>query len=480
MKRSKIFFLLTSILLLTSCSNSASSYTYKDINLTVNNNDSYGLIEFDSDSYVVGETLTFTIKEITSDYDLSYIEINNQKYITNNDNYFSFEITDVDVNITTYYIKSELSNDFVDVNFTSNENISFTCNDYVYSNKVYLNDFVSFNLSLNNNSSLGRLYLNDEYIISLNKSDTYNFKAMFSINNITAITLSNGESNSEVYINFINYVNNRDLSEIDFSSDETLANFKVIDLAYIAFYMIDNTDLYIYSYNQAISNALFISNEQNTCSLFIQNNSNIFKEDIAVGDNLKMAQRFIYDGNNINHYLVSGDSVNSNMSASYDSNDYDTYTYDSYLEYFGINIDTIFKYDLSSYYQIDETQTIEDMEFDSSIVKTAEGYQINLNLDPQSAYDYSKYMITTTNFDGAPSISYQNDYPSFEAIGISILLDEYLRPLELISRETYTVHALIDVETHSASKSIFYYESLEFPALENKINYDHIYGQTNF
>ena len=88
-------------------------------------------------------------------------------------------------------------------------------------------------------------------------------------------------------------------------------------------------------------------------------------------------------------------------------------------------------------------------------------------------------MTTATNFEGAPSISYQKEVPTFKDIGIKLILDLNLRPLKFITRETYVVHALMDVDTDSYSKSVFYYEHKDAPSFNESISYDSIYNDIN-
>ena len=460
-----------------SCSSSeSSSLDINKVNLNIINNENLGTVIYDEKDYFIGDVFSFTINEKTYDNKVSYVTINNINYITNSENYFSFEIRS-DVNITINY-HQETSDEFVDVNFEDNEQIDMSSEQLILSNKAYINDFIKIDYSLSNNYRLANFVLNDDYIISTNSKGEYEFKAMFALNNIKAVILNDGDIDDDVYLDFVNYVGEKEISDIDFSSQNV---FKPIDVANISFLMLkNNPSFYVYSFNKAVSKALFITNTQNTNSIFIKNDNGIFKENIAVGDNLKMAERFLnYNENNIDHYQVSGSNVIDYNHATYDTNSVATYNNDSYKQHFGVRIDDIFHYKLDRQYELDGEVIIDNIEFKNSIVKNNNQYEISLNLNPLSAVGYSTYMTTTTNFEGAPSISYQKEVPTFKDIGIKLILDLNLRPLKFITRETYVVHALMDVDTDSYSKSVFYYEHKDAPSINESISYDSIYNDIN-
>lgn len=476
----KIVYLLSLVCLvgtISSCSSTdSSSIDINKVNLNIINDDNFGTVIYDQKDYYIGDIFTFTINEKTYDNKVSYVTINNINYITNSENYFSFEIrSDVDITINYH---QETSDEFVDVNFENNEQIDMSSEQLILSSKAYCNDFIKINYLLADNYRLANFVLNDDYIISTNSDGEYEFKAMFALNNIKAIILNEGDIDDNIYLDFVNYVGEEEISDIDFSLQKI---FKPIDIANISFLMLkNNPTFYVYSFNKAVSQALFITNTQNTNSIFIKNDNGIFKENIAIGDNLKMAERFLnYKENNIDHYQVSGSNVIDYNHATYDVDSFVTYNNDSYKEHFGVGIDDIFHFKLDRQYELDEKVIIDNIEFENSIVKNNNQYEISLNLNPLSAVGYSTYMTTTTNFEGGPSIAYQKQVPTFKTIGAKLILDLNLRPLEFITRETYIVHALMDVDTNSYSKSVFYYEYKNAPSFDEIISYDSIYNDIN-
>lgn len=476
----KIVYLLSLVCLvgtISSCSSTdSSSIDINKVNLNIINDDNFGTVIYDQKDYYIGDIFTFTINEKTYDNKVSYVTINNINYITNSENYFSFEIrSDIDITINYH---QETSDEFVDVNFENNEQIDMSSEQLILSSKAYCNDFIKINYLLADNYRLANFVLNDDYIISTNSDGEYEFKAMFALNNIKAIILNEGDIDDNIYLDFVNYVGEEKISDIDFSLQKV---FKPIDIANISFLMLkNNPTFYVYSFNKAVSQALFITNTQNTNSIFIKNDNGIFKENIAIGDNLKMAERFLnYKENNIDHYQVSGSNVIDYNYATYDVDSFVTYNDDSYKEHFGVGIDDIFHFKLDRQYELDEKVIIDNIEFENSIVKNNNQYEISLNLNPLSAVGYSTYMTTTTNFEGAPSIAYQKQVPTFKTIGVKLILDLNLKPLEFITRETYIVHALMDVDTNSYSKSVFYYEYKNAPSFDENISYDSIYNDIN-
>lgn len=476
----KIVYLLSLVCLvgtISSCSSTdSSSIDINKVNLNIINDDNFGTVIYDQKDYYIGDIFTFTINEKTYDNKVSYVTINNINYITNSENYFSFEIrSDVDITINYH---QETSDEFVDVNFENNEQIDMSSEQLILSSKAYCNDFIKINYLLADNYRLANFVLNDDYIISTNSDGEYEFKAMFALNNIKAIILNEGDIDDNIYLDFVNYVGEEEISDIDFSLQKI---FKPIDIVNISFLMLkNNPTFYVYSFNKAVSQALFITNTQNTNSIFIKNDDGIFKENIAIGDNLKMAERFLdYKENNIDHYQVSGSNVIDYNHATYDVDNFVTYNNDSYKEHFGVGIDDIFHFKLDRQYELDEKVIIDNIEFENSIVKNNNQYEISLNLNPLSAVGYSTYMTTTTNFEGGPSIAYQKQVPTFKTIGAKLILDLNLRPLEFITRETYIVHALMDVDTNSYSKSVFYYEYKNAPSFDEIISYDSIYNDIN-
>lgn len=459
-------------------SSGTTSQNNSQINFNFENNNDYGNIIYENKDYQIGDMFSFKVEEKTNENKLTYIEFENQKYVTNSDNYFTFQISDTQIDIVTRYQLENDNSKLVDISFTNNYGVELSSSNISSQGKVNVNSFVKIDCSLDSNLAIESLFLNEEYNITKNLNNEYEFKAFVAKNDVTTITkvLAN-ENADQTYMKFLNYVNNRQIENIDFSSEEVLNNFTPIEIARISLYLLNKeSNFYTLSFNKAVSSVLFITNTQKTNSIHIKNLNKIFKENIAVGDQLKMAERFVYDDSLTKHYQVSGDSVVDNQSANYNSQSFKEYNQEQYINNFGISIYDTFHYKLNDEYSLADKVTIDDMSFENSIVKENNNYVITLNLSPQSADDYGKYMMTTTNFEGAPSIAYQTSAPTFKSIGVKIVVDSSLMMKEYISRENYDINTqFFAVNTLSYSKCQIYYNELSFPTLSDKVDYSSIF-----
>ena len=471
--------------------------------ILLKNNDEIGKINIENLEGNINETVSFDINILDNKYTLLYIDINNEKFIPNIDNYFSFNLIEGINVITTYYIESSNFNMDSNILVSIDKNIKngdikiHNNNKEVESLKTSFGRTIDLVIEPEDNYYLDKVYINDEYILSPTIDNEYKFRSFIDqefidengnyLNKITSNFIANGEINDDTYNEFLEYTKNYDsLSEIDFTSQELKDLFSIIDLARIALFRVNELDFYtVQNYNEAISNAYFIKNKQGTASSYIKYNDSLMKEVISYSSNCNYAQRIENSSDNFLNLKVYNsygkDKVSSyNKANFYEPSETLTLTTNEYKEKYFIEPFSLLNYELYDVFMLNEETKICDETFNSSIVKDGDGYLLSLNLSPNSVINYAKYMQTTTSYPGASSIIKQEEPPVFTKVGLKMSLTSDFYLSSIITREEYSVKSIVgDVSTLGYGKSIFNLSQTEYneiPPLNENVDTSKIYG----
>lgn len=455
-----------------------------------NNDDSIGTIKSynDLENLRSENSFSFKVNLRDSNKTINYVTINENKYIANNELYFSFILNEganeVDI---TYEDFKEDANFFA---FGLNKNPQNQINGETHlvgENGGQVNILGNkersvFTLSLNPNDKYKIGYVkvvneNNSYNISFNSSKVYNFFPKRGDNEITVSYILENGTIDNAYDSFKEFIEGKDITTIDFSSSDVLSKFSIADLSRISFSRVQELETYeAQSYYYAYSVAVGIKNNQDTNTSIIKNKENFFKENITFSSNVQMAERSINKGDkNINKYQITGDKVSGATTVDFTSPKETTMSIDEYNDKYGLSLFQLNNYSLYDNYVLKNSQIINEKEFSSSIIKDTDGYVISMNLDIKSAYNYSKYMFTTTDYEGAPALVKQKDYPVFSKCGIEIHLNSELYPTYFLNRDEYVVKALVDAKTLGKGRTNFNYTSkAEIPSLDESLTYPKI------
>lgn len=220
------------------------------------------------------------------------------------------------------------------------------------------------------------------------------------------------------------------------------------DLANIAIYQYSLED---YTYSEVDCSSIAVGITQITRSKTIKNIDSYYNESISSSSFKKIAKRFYENNDQIDYYDGNLNEDSNGYFGTY--LDYTTLSENDYLTKWGKTINNPISYIISS-------KTVLD---DSTIKKTADGYQIYLNLHPiYSTLLYAKQMSMMSGL---------NDAPEFDYVHITLNIDQNLNLTNSQTKEAYNVFVFGKNYTESSMEETFHIEDKEIkiPNIDEKV-----------
>lgn len=320
-------------------------------------------------------------------------------------------------------------------------------------------------------------------------------------------------NNIEVVSKLLKSANIDDISkinEVDVISILGVNNLSVGDIIEVSQLLTYKNDyVKVISNNFASSNAMGIVNAQETNSTWVKKDGFYFKENVSYSKNASFGERsYNYSNtsevsplikpyvNNIDYFRLAGNSSANNVDFSksnkstYLINSTETDLDDegkqikSYSSVFGLSLFKPFNYDFSENNlakdsnvdyisaKLKNSKTNETIEYNTSITKSSDGYEITFLMDVDALENYASYIYTTTR-DASP-IAKMKKKPEFKNAGVKLIVNKDLTIKQMHVDENYDVISNLvgNVPTICSSDLTFsYIEDSDIPSIEETINY---------
>ena len=441
--------------------------------LNVVNDDLLGEVTYVNSESLPNEELSFYVNLKNEDTIISYAEINGKKYLTNSDNYFSFPAKEGENLVEIFYVPRDPNKTGCSIEIDSsiiNGSVSLS------QNKQLKNFYVSIYPKANEGYILDSIVINEEYYVSLNLKKIFEFKTLFLKNSVFCSFIKEGNSVDYAIDEFNSYIEGKDITSIDFSKEEVINKFGYGSLARISFSRLSSITAYV-SKGYNFANSITFSNLQHTNTTTYKNSLGYFKENITFSNNIQMAERMYSEPGSINYFITSGkENVPSVDIAHFDENSGKKYDNKDFILKFGSYPFDPIDYLFYNSYVVDEKVTIDNETFNNQLELIDNFYYLTIVLDANASYNHAKYMYTTTNFDGAPSIAKQSALPIYNQLAIKIKLNREFIPVAYITRENYDVQALLKVNTIGKGKTTFTFVEKALPTFSDKVDYSSSFG----
>ncbi|MFA6861551.1 MAG: hypothetical protein WCR56_04150 [Bacilli bacterium] len=438
--------------------------TKKSISI-VNENKNYGSAKTDIDAGYVDETVTLTLTlKNPMLYAVKSLTINDEKIAINSTNVYCFSITDSDVLIDVSFMEAVSSTKISSLSFQETNplegdySLSINDTDYVADTVSYnTGDIAKIKATPKDGYLLSSIY-NSEYKVLPDSNKDYSFL----LNSTNEIKVTFKSSGNTLFTDFkANYPNA--FSTYDFV-DEINNNKTTLGLLFNA--LIQNTanqDKVIQQcYSTASTTALFVTNEQITRTSWMKSSANILKENITYSNNVKMAERIYFSNNSIDYYRVRNQAISSDKDVDYSSSTVQEMSFDFYYKNYQSDIHYPTPYSLNPEYVLSS----------SSISKTSQGYEANLDLDIKCMDIFKNYMITTTS-DADFSLARQSSAPTFISVSLKLTFTDALCVLTTQDAEVYDVNSVAGAaRTKASSDATYSYpENIDLPDIKTAISY---------
>lgn len=276
---------------------------------------------------------------------------------------------------------------------------------------------------------------------------------------------------------FNNYTNGNNIEDMDFSK---IKKFSATDYVNISLYkFLSQSSCSMISIGNSKTSGT-IKTSQNIVTAFIKNNDYYFKERISYSNVLKLANRF-YNFDILgeisrvieeNKYVFDGEVVD-NYHAKYNKN-YDKYTDEDYLNYFGVKLNSPISYIICNDALLNST-IINNKKYESSIIVNNNVYEITLALDAsKSTINYRKEILSTIDADKDNGKEVE---PRFTSVLLKFYLDKKLNLIEYKTYENYWIKKLGWNEMKGEARYVVQKggDILEIPNLETNIDYKVLY-----
>lgn len=234
--------------------------------------------------------------------------------------------------------------------------------------------------------------------------------------------------------------------------------FKDDEIANIAFWRLNEQDFYSHT-TGTIKAHVLVDVDQSVNGFYIKNGNNYFEEDLSKTENsiisVNAANRMYQFDNKIELYKGKLVSISE---GEYDESKKKEYTLDEFETLWGRTI-------LRNCPIIISSKTI----INSSRTKNGDGYTISYELDPNySTIRYRKQMVQTGGLD---------EEPFFHTMKIVMTIDSSLRLVSYETLEIYdTKKVALAKDTEARIKQKYYYEHMDIPTLNERIEYENIEG----
>ncbi len=226
---------------------------------------------------------------------------------------------------------------------------------------------------------------------------------------------------------------------------DDFAPYELVEIALHKYEQCENS----YSVVYGLTNAAF-GVKQYTNVFNIKSGDSYFNEALSTSSMVQQAHRFYQEGESVKHY--QGKIKNKELTATYDEDDYDTYSLSEFEEYYGKTFSRASVYIISSKTVLEQSKQL-----------TSEGnIKVTLALDPVlGVIRYVRQMCVNGGL---------SNEPTFEDTKVSYTFNSDMELISLDVYENYTVKILTDFKSEGYVHESYYpNEVFTIPSLNESL-----------